>query len=279
MSLLGCKEKSWVQCLSGAITCLGAIVVLLAGPGCIGTQNVRKAKSIPVKAPDSVEIVEVESPVSDQAEEEASAENENLPSSADGDIPGGEIIAAVARGEGGVAEALQQTRGAVFASLTTPAGEGPPASAVKTSEADPGFQDSATQLTGAEPVPSEPLSGEVENAADISATPEEITQSEETQVSQDEAESSITEIATNPAPETPEEPVEIAVSEAAKVEPPPETEPPILTQPIIKEPLVTQNMAGSGVEDGTQSNTASVLFIILGGVGAALILLRRRVKA
>lgn len=284
MNLLGFKNKIPVQSLSSFLSCTAVMAVLFVGSGCVGTQNVRRAKPIPVDAPEGVEVVAAEAPESsnEAVAEEVLADNGSQPS--DGDIIASEdeIVAAVARGESGVAEVLKQTRGAVFASLTTPAGAGPPASAVRASEpgssADPGFQDSTTQLTGADSISAEP-SGEAENAGNVVEPSEKAVAVEEGEVNQEEAETSIAENAPSPVPGVPAEPVESAVTEAAKVDPPPEVEPLPLTQDNKLVALTTQDPAGSGVEDGTQSNTASVLFLILGGVGAALILLRKRVTA
>ncbi|MEC7923050.1 MAG: hypothetical protein VX496_06590, partial [Planctomycetota bacterium] len=96
----------------------------------------------------------------------------------------------------------------------------------------------------------------------------------ENETIQDEAESSIAETSPSPEPVASQESVE-----ATRVAPPPDPEPVPVSEEVSREGLTANNPAGAGVEDGTQSNSASVLFLILGGVGAALILLRKRVAA
>ena len=226
--------------------------------------------AIEVEAPDKIEIVASEAPAASEAEVEASP----APAQAEAVSPEAELLAAVTKGENGVAEALQQTRGAVFASLTTPTGAGPPASAVK-APSEEGLQDSSTQLTGAVEGAAEAGGAESEAVPAAEDPPQEETEvASEDETIQDEAESSIAETSPSPEPVASQESVE-----ATRVAPPPDPEPVPVSEDISREGLTTNNPAGAGVEDGTQSNSASVLFLILGGVGAALILLRKRVAA
>ena len=279
--------KRWAQSLSQLSTGFAAMIVLLAGSGCTGSQNVRKARpmAIEVEAPDKIEIVASEAPAVSEADVEVAAEVETSPSPAQDEAvsPEAELLAAVTKGENGVAEALQQTRGAVFASLTTPTGAGPPASAVKASDEasfEEGLQDSSTQLTGT--VEGAAEAGGVGSGAEPATEdpPQEETEAaSENETIQEEAESSIAETSPSPEPVAPQESVEAPAVEATRVAPPPDPEPVPVSEDVSREGLTTNNPAGAGVEEGTQSNSASVLFLILGGIGAALILLRKRVAA
>lgn len=275
--------KRWAQSLSQLFTGFAAMIVLLAGSGCTGSQNVRKARpmAIEVEAPDKIEIVASEAPAVSEADVEVEASPS--PAQAEDASPEAELLAAVTKGENGVAEALQQTRGAVFASLTTPTGAGPPASAVKVSDeasSEEGLQDSSTQLTGA--VEGAAEAGGVGSGAEPATEdpPQEETEAaSENETIQEEAESSIAETSPSPEPVAPQESVEAPAVEATRVAPPPDPEPVPVSEDVSREGLTTNNPAGAGVEEGTQSNSASVLFLILGGIGAALILLRKRVAA
>lgn len=286
MNLTGNILKGRFQSLSRLFTALGAILVLLAGSGCTNTQNVRRANPMPVNTPENVEIVESEAPDVSEADAEVAEATPEAPADPVEEeaavSPEAEILAAVAKGENGVAEALQETRGAVFASLTTPAGAGPPASVVKTSDGDPsevGLQDSATQLTGDAEIPAEAEEAESGTAiADEEPPPEEETASENENAAE-EAEAGIAETTPVPEPNETQELVETPEVEAVKVAPPPEPEPAIVPQDAVEEGLTSRNPATGEVEGGTQSKTASVLFLILGGVGATLILLRKRAAA
>ena len=281
MNLTGMKR--WAQSTGRLFTGLAAMAILLAGSGCTGSQNVRKARPMAIETPDTVEIVASEAPETSEAGGEVAAASAENPSSAQEEAasPEAELLAAVAKGENGVAEALQQTRGAVFASLTTPTGAGPPASVVKTSDADPseeGLQDSSTQLTGT--VEGAVDAGGVESGA--VATNEDPPQEEagatsENEIIQEEAESSIAESSPAPEPVVPVEETESPAAEATRVAQPPEPEPVPVSEDLSREGLTTHDPAGA--EGTSRSNTASVLFLILGGVGAALILLRKRVAA
>ena len=270
--------KRWAQSLSRLFTGFAAMIVLLAGSGCTGSQNVRKARpmAIEVEAPDKIEIVASEAPAVSEADVEVEASPS--PAQAETASPEAELLAAVTKGENGVAEALQQTRGAVFASLTTPTGAGPPASAVKVSDeasSEEGLQDSSTQLTGA--VEGAAEAGGVGSGAEPATEdpPQEETEAaSENETIQEEAESSIAETSPSPEPVASQESVE-----ATRVAPPPDPEPVPVSEEVSREGLTANNPAGAGVEEGTQSNSASVLFLILGGIGAALILLRKRVAA
>ena len=280
MNLTGMKR--WAQSTGQLFTGLAVMAILLAGSGCTGgSQNVRKARPMAIETPDTVEIVASEASEADV--EVAAATSAENPASAQEEAasPEAELLAAVAKGENGVAEALQQTRGAVFASLTTPTGAGPPASVVKTSDADPseeGLQDSSTQLTGT--VEGAVDAGGVESGA--VATNEDPPQEEagatsENEIIQEEAESSIAESSPAPEPVVPVEETESPAAEATRVAQPPEPEPVPVSEELSREGLTTHDPAGA--EGTSRSNTASVLFLILGGVGAALILLRKRVAA
>lgn len=276
MNLTGMKR--WAQSTGQLFTGLAVMAILLAGSGCTGSQNVRKARPMAIETPDTVEIVASEASEASEADVEVAAASAENPSSAQEEAasPEAELLAAVTKGENGVAEALQQTRGAVFASLTTPTGAGPPASAVKTSEVAPseeGFQDSSTQLSGT-------VEGGVESGA--VATNEDPPQEEagatsENEIIQEEAESSIAESSPAPEPVVPVEEAESPAVEATKLAQPPEPEPVPVSEELSKEGLTTRDPAGA--EGTSRSNTASVLFLILGGVGAALILLRKRIAA
>ena len=284
MNLTGNILMGRFQSLGRLFTAVGAILVLLAGSGCTNTQNVRRANPMPVDTPE-VEIVESEAPDVSEADAEVAEATPEAPAVTEEEAvvsPEAEILAAVAKGENGVAEALQETRGAVFASLTTPAGAGPPASVVKTSDGDAsevGLQDSATQLTGDAEIPAEAEEAESGTAiADEEPPPEEESASENESAAE-EAEAGIAETTPVPEPNEPQELVETPEVEAVKVAPPPEPEPAIVSQDIAEEGLTSHNPATGEVEGGTQSKTASVLFLILGGVGATLILLRKRAAA
>jgi len=277
MNLTGIISKRWAQSLSRLFAGLAPMVVLLAGSGCTGTQNVRKARPMPVDAPEKVEIVASEAGVEVAEDIVATPSLEEKAAS-----PEAEILAAVTSGENGVAEALQQTRGAVFASLTTSAGAGPPASVVRTSEVGStgeGLQDSVTQLTGNVEASVDSAGAEPGDAAANEDPPQETEPARENETIQEEAESSIAESSPAPEPVVPQEAAESPAVEAVRVAPPPEPEPAPVSEELANKGLTTQDPAGAGVEEGTQSNTASVLFLILGGVGAALILLRKRVTA
>ena len=276
MNLTGMKR--WVQSTGQLFTGLAVMAILLAGSGCTGSQNVRKARPMAIETPDTVEIVASEASEASEADVEVAAASAENPSSAQEEAasPEAELLAAVTKGENGVAEALQQTRGAVFASLTTPTGAGPPASAVKTSDVAPseeGFQDSSTQLSGN-------VEGGVESGA--VATNEDPPQEEagatsENEIIQEEAESSIAESSPAPEPVVPVEEAESPAVEATRLAQPPEPEPVPVSEELSREGLTTHDPAGA--EGTSRSNTASVLFLILGGVGAALILLRKRIAA
>lgn len=283
MNLTGNVSKRWAQGLSQLFTAMAVLVVLLAGSGCTSAQNVRKARPMPVDAPEKVEIVASEAPTASEAGAEVAEDSSATPSQEEKVISAeAEILAAVTSGENGVAEALQQTRGAVFASLTTPAGAGPPASVVRTSEVGStgdGLQDSVTQLTGDVEAFVGSAGVEPGGAAANEDPPQETEPAIDNETAQEEAESSIAESSPSPEPIVPQEAVESPAVEVIRVAPPPEPEPAPVSEELINRGLTTQDPAGAGVEGGTQSNTASVLFLILGGVGAALILLRKRVAA
>ena len=93
------------------------------------------------------------------------------------------------------------------------------------------------------------------------------------------AEQNVAEAVPEPAEETPaREETETTEAEVARVESPPESVATPDSQPPAAEVLTSSNPGASPVGGG-RSNTASVLFLVLGGIGAALILIRKRVAA
>ena len=277
MARTGSKRAGLIYCAARSFFCLVALMILVGSVGC-SNRIVRKSKALQPKAPDAVGS---EASAGDEFAGETRDENGGGVG-----IPPDEVAIQAANEGADVADILQQTRGAVFASLTTPVGGGPPASAVKEdseSGADPGSQDSVTSSTGEDASPD--VAAEEEETEGAAAAPvgeaEEASSPAEEPVSGDAAEASIAEATPSPAEEPPAR--EPAVNpepetEVARVESPPSAVDPPVSE-ASTEATLTANNAPAGTEGGGRSNTASVLFLILGGVGGALILLRRRTAA
>jgi len=245
---------------------------MLFSSGCTNSAQVRKSRLVEPETPaaivaeaiaetadDRAEVVadEIEQP----AEVETAAEVETV-----SDRTGSEVAAI-----------LQQTRGAVFASLSTPVGAGPPASSIKSdepaeAEVDSGAQDSVSSQTAGDAATEVEAEG-VETP--VSAGDE----AQEPAVTEEVAEANVAEAVPEPAEETPaREEAETTEAEVARVESPPES----VTTPTPEPPaaeVLTSNNLGTVPARGGRSNTASVLFLVLGGIGAALILIRKRVAA
>lgn len=250
--------------------CLAAVGLMLFSSGCTNSAQVRRSRLVEPEAPAAVVAEAVAETVDDRAEGVADEIEQPTEARTVSDTTGSEV-----------AEILQQTRGAVFASLSTPVGAGPPASSVRLDEAagdtvDPGAQDSVSSQTG----------GDETEAAETGATEtpaptEDESQEPATAVTEEVAEENVAEAVPEPEPakETPaQEEVETAEAEVARVESPPESVATPAPQPPEPEAL-TSNNPGVTAPGGGRSNTASVLFLVLGGIGAALILIRKRVAA
>ena len=279
----GIEKSGLFYCVARSFFCMAAVMILLGSVGC-SNRVVRKSRALQPEVP---EVAVSEAAVQTDVADEVISENGGGVG-----VPPAEVaIQAASEGADGAA-ILQQTRGAVFASLTTPVGAGPPASTVKESsepEADPGSQDSITSLTGEDSPPADSARAVVTaEGADEAETPpvEAVTSSApaDDPVSEEVAEASIAEPTPPPAEETPteeapaEEPIVSAEAEVARVESPPSaTDSPISEASAVAR-LATNNPP-SDAGSGGRSNTASVLFLVLGGIGAALILIRRRATA
>jgi hypothetical protein len=280
----GLEKSGLFYCVARSFFCMAAVMILLGSVGC-SNRVVRKSRALQPEAP---EVAVSEAAVQTEVADEAISENGGGVG-----VPPAEVaIQAASEGADGAA-ILQQTRGAVFASLTTiVGGAGPPASTVKESSepgADPGSQDSITSLTG-EDSPLADSAGAVVTAegTDEAETPpvEAVTSSASADepVSEEVAEASIAEPTPPPAEETPteeapaEEPIVSAEAEVARVESPPSATVPPISEASAAARLATNNPP-SDAGSGGRSNTASVLFLVLGGIGAALILIRRRATA
>ena len=250
--------------------CLAAVGLMLFSSGCTNSAQVRRSRLVEPEAPAAVVAEAVAETADDRAEGVADEIEQPTEARTVSDTTGSEV-----------AEILQQTRGAVFASLSTPVGAGPPASSVRLDEAagntvDSGAQDSVSSQTG----------GDETEAAETGATEtpaptEDEGQEPATAVTEEVAEENVAEAVPEPEPakETPaQEEVETAEAEVARVESPPESVATPAPQPPEPEAL-TSNNPGVTAPGGGRSNTASVLFLVLGGIGAALILIRKRVAA
>ena len=250
--------------------CLAAVGLMLFSSGCTNSAQVRRSRLVEPEAPAAVVAEAVAETADDRAEGVADEIEQPTEARTVSDTTGSEV-----------AEILQQTRGAVFASLSTPVGAGPPASSVRLDEAagntvDSGAQDSVSSPTG----------GDETEAAEAGATEtpaptEDESQEPATAVTEEVAEENVAEAVPEPEPakETPaQEEVETAEAEVARVESPPESVATPTPQPPEPEAL-TSNNPGVTAPGGGRSNTASVLFLVLGGIGAALILIRKRVAA
>jgi len=252
--------------------CLAAVGLMLFSSGCTNSAQVRRSRLVEPEAPAAVVAEAVAETADDRAEGVADEIEQPTEARTVSDTTGSEV-----------AEILQQTRGAVFASLSTPVGAGPPASSVRLDEAagdtvDPGAQGSVSS--------SSQTGGDEAEAAETGATEtpaptEDESQEPATAVTEEVAEENVAEAVPEPEPakETPaQEEVETAEAEVARVESPPESVATPAPQPPEPEAL-TSNNPGVTAPGGGRSNTASVLFLVLGGIGAALILIRKRVAA
>ncbi len=284
----GLEKSGLFYCVARSFFCMAAVMILLGSVGC-SNRVVRKSRALQPEAP---EVAASEAGAQTEGAGEAISENGGGVG-----VPPAEVaIQAASEGVDG-AGVLQQTRGAVFASLTTSVGAGPPASTVKEStepEADPGSQDSITSLTGEDSPPADSAGAVVtaEGAVEAETPPvEAVTASAPADgpISEEVAEASIAEPTPSPAEETPaeetpaeetpaEEPVVSAEVEVARVESPPSAIDPPISEASTATKL-TSNNPPSDTGSGGGSSTASVLFLVLGGIGAALILIRRRVTA
>jgi len=242
--------------------CLAAVGLMVFSSGCTSSAGIRRSRLVKPEAPDAV----VAEAVAEAAEVVAGESEQPIEAKTVSDTTGSEV-----------AEILQQTRGAVFASLSTPVGAGPPASAVKLDEAagnaaDSGVQDSVSSQTGGDATDTT-----VAEAPEASASTED--ESQESAVTEEVAEQNVAEAVPEPAEETPaREETETTEAEVARVESPPESVATPDAQPPAAE-VLTSNNPGAPPVGGGRSNTASVLFLVLGGIGAALILIRKRVAA
>ena len=246
--------------------CLAAVGLMLFSSGCTNSAQVRKSRLVEPEAPAVIVAEAVAEAADDRAEVVAEEIEQPAEVETVSDTTGSEVAAI-----------LEQTRGAVFASLSTPVGAGPPASSIKLDEpvkdeADPGAQDSVSPQA-AEDVATEIEAGDAE--APVSAGDE----AQEPTVTEEVAEENVAEAVPEPVEETPaREEVETTEAEVARVESPPESVPTPTPEPPATEAL-TSNNPGVVPTRGGRSNTASVLFLVLGGIGAALILIRKRVAA
>ena len=242
--------------------CLAAVGLMVFSSGCTSSAGIRRSRLVEPEAPDAV----VAEAVAEAAEVVAGESEQPIEAKPVSDTTGSEV-----------AEILQQTRGAVFASLSTPVGAGPPASAVKLDEAaenaaDSGAQDSVSSQTGGDATGTT-----VDEAPEAPAPTED--ESQESAVTEEVAEENVAEAVPEPAEETPaREEAETTEAEVARVESPPESVATPDSQPPAAE-VLTSNNPGASPVGGGRSNTASVLFLVLGGIGAALILIRKRVAA
>ena len=241
---------------------LAAVGLMVFSSGCTSSAGIRRSRLVEPEAPDAV----VAEAVAEAAEVAAGESEQPIEAKTVSDTTGSEV-----------AEILQQTRGAVFASLSTPVGAGPPASAVKLDEAaenaaDSGVQDSVSSQTGGDATGTT-----VDEAPEAPAPTED--ESQEPAVTEEVAEENVAEAVPEPAEETPaREETETTEAEVARVESPPESVATPDAQPPAAE-VLTSNNPGASPVGGGRSNTASVLFLVLGGIGAALILIRKRVAA
>lgn len=274
----GLEKSGLFYCVARSFFCMAAVMILLGSVGC-SNRVVRKSRAL---QPETPEVAVSEAAVQTDVADEVISENGGGVG-----VPPAEVaIQAASEGADGAA-ILQQTRGAVFASLTTIVGAGPPASTVKENsepEADPGSQDSITSLTGEDspPADSEGAVVAAEGTAEAETQPVEAVTSSapaDEPISEEVAEASIAEPTPPPAEEAPaEEPIVSAEAEVARVESPPSATDPPISEASAAARLATNNPP-SDAGSGGRSNTASVLFLVLGGIGAALILIRRRATA
>ncbi|SVE26935.1 uncharacterized protein METZ01_LOCUS479789, partial [marine metagenome] len=195
--------------------CLAAVGLMVFSSGCTSSAGIRRSRLVKPEAPDTVVAVAeaVAEAADDRAEVVAGEIEQPIEAKTVSDTTGSEV-----------AKILQQTRGAVFASLSTPVGAGPPASAVKLDEAaenaaDSGVQDSVSSQTGGDATGTT-----VDEAPEAPAPTED--ESQESAVTEEVAEENVAEAVPEPEPakETPaQEEVETAEAEVARVESPPES--------------------------------------------------------
>lgn len=252
--------------------CLATVGLMLFSSGCTNSAQVRKSRLVEPEAPAAI----VAEAIAETADDRAEVVADEIEQSAEVETAA-EVETVSDRTGSEVAAILQQTRGAVFASLSTPVGAGPPASSIKLdepaeAEVDSGAQDSVSSQTAGDAATEVEAEG-VETP--VSAGDE----AQEPAVTEEVAEANVAEAVPEPAEETPaREEVETAEAEVARVESPPES----VTTPTPEPPaaeVLTSNNLGTVPARGGRSNTASVLFLVLGGIGAALILIRKRVAA
>ena len=242
--------------------CLATVGLMVFSSGCTSSAGIRRSRLVKPEAPDAV----VAEAVAEAAEVVAGESEQPIEAKTVSDTTGSEV-----------AEILQQTRGAVFASLSTPVGAGPPASAVKLDEADGNAADSGAQDSVPSQTGGDATDTTVAEAPEASAPTED--ESQEPAVTEEVAEQNVAEAVPEPAEETPaREETETTEAEVARVESPPESVATPDAQPPAAE-VLTSNNPGAPPVGGGRSNTASVLFLVLGGIGAALILIRKRVAA
>ena len=244
--------------------CLATVGLMVFSSGCTSSAGIRRSRLVKPEAPDAVvaeAVAEAEAAEVVAGESEQPIEAKTVSDTTDSEV----------------AEILQQTRGAVFASLSTPVGAGPPASAVKLDEADGNAADSGAQDSVPSQTGGDATDTTVAEAPEASASTED--ESQESAVTEEVAEQNVAEAVPEPAEETPaREETETTEAEVARVESPPESVATPDAQPPAAE-VLTSNNPGAPPVGGGRSNTASVLFLVLGGIGAALILIRKRVAA
>ena len=250
--------------------CLAAVGLMLFSSGCVNSAQIRRSRLVEPEAPAAVVAEAVAKTADDGTEVVAGEIEQPTETRTVSDTTGSEV-----------AEILQQARGAVFASLSTPVGAGPPASSISLDEAgentvDSGAQDSVSSQTGGDATEAAEA-----GTAETPAPTEDESQEPATAVTEEVAEENVAEAVPEPEPakETPaQEEVETTEAEVARVESPPESVATPTPEPPEPEAL-TSNNPGVTAPGGGRSNTASVLFLVLGGIGAALILIRKRVAA
>jgi len=284
----GIQGMDWISRSFRLSVCLMAGVVMLAGIGCVGTRVAQKNRIVKPVAPEAI-VADAVTRASD-SEPGDEAASEVVSNSGGVGSPPGEVALQVTSEGAEVAQILKQTRGAVFASLNAPVGAGPPASTVRLDgESDEaGSQDSVASQTGEDSadesaaIPTS-LTGGAEAAEPVAdappapAVPEEPAEVEvAAAITEESAEAEIAEAIPDPPAEAPaEEGADNSTAEVARVESPPEAIVPPVTQEASGETLTSNNLAPAPV-GGSRSNTTSIFFLVLGGIGAALILIRRR---
>ena len=258
--------------------CLATVGLMLFSSGCTNSALVRKSRLVEPEAPAAIVAEAIAETADDRAEVVAAEIEQPAEVETAAEAETAAEVETVSDGTGSeVAAILQQTRGAVFASLSTPVGAGPPAASIKLdepaeAEVDSGAQDSVSSQTAGD------AATEVE-AEGIETPVSAGDEAQEPAVTEEVAEANVAEAIPEPAEETPaREEAETAEAEVARVESPPESVATPTPEPPAAEVLTSNNL-GAVPARGGRSNTASVLFLVLGGIGAALILIRKRVAA